>query len=94
MQDHASKDGEQKDEKNQAKSQQEQVEKKNWKELVAGVLVGETSGGEAHPRQGPPVCGAWHARFGAAVSVPTGGVARSASFPSSVHYRRHCAKRA
>lgn len=61
MQDLVSRDGEQKDEKTQAKLQQ--VEKQNGKDLAAGVLVGEaeTSGGQASPKPGPPVCEASHA---------------------------------
>ena len=63
MQDLVSRDGEQKDEKPRAKLQRGPVEKKNGKELAAGVLVGEaeTSGGQASPKPGPPVCEASHA---------------------------------
>jgi len=83
-----SRDGEQKDDKNQAKEQMEQVEKKAGKGVKAersvGEAEGERSAEEDQTRQELSLCGASHAPFDGVAAVPTGSVARSAKLPTSV----------
>src|SRR5437867_2563155 len=89
-----SKDGEQKDDKSQARSQREPVEKKGMRaaEWLAGEAekVRSTEADQTRPELS--LCVAGHATFGVVVAAPRDGVARFATSPPNAHYTRYCVR--